>query len=192
MGTWRPITCEAYRPAVAATTRVSARSAGRFELPRHEQDRLLSVGQLQRPVDDQLQRPRLGVAGQQRGGDLTTGLSPFRRFTFALEESRVVDGGRRRRRQCPHCALLRFGEHSAGPVVGEVKSSEVRCPHGDRYAKQCPHRQTFGMEPDGQRMNGHIVDAKTLTDWQLAEPLRCLVVDSRVDEGRRSAVGRAL
>ena len=155
---------------------------GQIGLPGNQQDRLLSIGQLQRPVHDELQRPRLRVTGQQRGRDLATSLRPFRRFTLSLEESRVVDGGRSRSGQCPYGALLEVGEHSAGPVVGQVKAPEVSCPHGDRYCEERPHRRIVCVQSGGLRMSTEIIDANTLAYRQIAQPPRRVAVDSHVDE----------
>ncbi len=136
---------------------------GQIGIPRNQQYRLLGIGQLQRPVHDELQRPHLWVTGQQRGRDLAAGLRPFRRFTLPLEEPRVVDGGRRRRGQCPYGALLEFGKYPAGLVVGQVEAAEVSRPHRDRYSKECPHRWVVFVQRGGLRISTHIVDTETLT-----------------------------
>ena len=164
---------------------------GQIGLPRNQQDRLLSIGQLQRPVHDDLQWPRLRVAGQQRGRDLATSLRPFRRFVLSLEESRVVDGGRSRSGQCPYGALLEVGKYSVGLVVGQVKAPEVSCPHGDRYCEECPQRRIVCVQSGGLRMSTEIIDANTIAYRQIAEPPRRVVVDSHVDERSEGAVGRA-
>ena len=47
------------------------------------------------------------------------------------------------------------------------------------------------MRRYGPRISSQVIDAKTLTDLQIAEPARALVVDSRVDERGQAAVGGA-
>jgi hypothetical protein len=45
--------------------------------------------------------------------------------------------------------------------------------------------------PDGLRMNAQVIDADTVTDRQIAQPPRRVVVDSGVDVRSEAAVGCA-
>ena len=76
----------------------------------------------------------------------------------------------------------------AGPVVGQVEIAEVSGSHGDWYAEQRSHRRVMLVQLPGLRVSSQILDANPLTYRQITEPPRCLVVDSRVDEGHKGAV----